>query len=413
MKKFSVLASAQAVSLFGSSVVGFALAWYLARETHSATILSTAMLANFLPQIVLGPFIGPYVDRWNRKKVMIFGDLATALLTLVLVVLYYTNTIQIWLIYVVMAGRSATGSFQGPAFSASVPMVVTEKQLVRANALNRTLTGSINIIGPASGASLMQALPIQWVLAVDIITAVPFVGCLLLLKIPQPARTTHPAKNVIGDMMQGFRYIASWKGLLFLILFASALNFFLAPLNSLLPLFVTNYLGGDVLSLGWLGTAFGAGVIAGGLVLGVWGRFKRRILTSFMGLVMWCTAIIAFGFTTERRFLAGLAAWLICGLGNSLFNTPLVAILQAAVPKDMQGRFFTTMGSMTAAMLLPSLTLAGPVADAIGVRPIYFISGAAMLTLVVVALFSRDLMHIEDHKTTNEPLMETQPIPGA
>ena len=104
MKKFFVLWSSQAASMFGSSVVGFALAWYLTKETGSATILATAMMVNFIPPFVLGPFIGPFIDRWNRKKIMIFGDLATMLLTLALVVLFYTNTIQIWHIYVVMAG---------------------------------------------------------------------------------------------------------------------------------------------------------------------------------------------------------------------------------------------------------------------------------------------------------------------
>src|SRR4030042_3672447 len=111
MKKFFVLWSSQAFSIFGSSVVGFALAWYLAKETGSATVLSMAMLANLLPQVVLGPFIGPFIDRWNRKKILIYSDLVTALLTLVLVVLFYTGAIQTWHIYVIMFCRSTGGSF--------------------------------------------------------------------------------------------------------------------------------------------------------------------------------------------------------------------------------------------------------------------------------------------------------------
>jgi DHA3 family macrolide efflux protein-like MFS transporter len=411
LKKFFVLWSSQAASIFGSTIVGFALAWYLAKETGSATILATAMMVNFIPPVVLGPFIGPFIDRWNRKKIMIFGDLVTMLLTLALVVLFYTNTIQIWHIYVVMFGRSVSGVFQGPALSASIPMIVPEKHLVRANGLNMTLNGIINIIGPPSGAFLMEALPIHWVLSVDIITAVIAVGCLLPLTIPQPPRTTLTIKfNVIGDMVQGFRYIASWRGLLFLIILGSMLNFFAGPVNALLPLFVTNHLGGDVLKLGWLQTAFGVGVIAGGLILSVWGGFKRRILTCFMGLIIWSIAIFTFGFTTESLFFMGLALVLFAGLGITMNNAPVGAILQATVARDIQGRVFTLVNSIATAMVPLGLAIAGPVADAIGVRTMWYISGAAIFVLVIAGFFSRDLMNIENQKTVEKPAEEAQPL---
>lgn len=397
--------------MFGSSIVGFALAWYLAKETGSATILATAMMVAFLPQIVLGPFIGPFIDRWNRKKIMIYGDLATMLLTLVLVVLFYTETIQIWHIYVVMTGRSISGVFQGPALQSSIPMIVPEKHLVRANGLNMTLNGTINIVGPPSGAFLMEALPMQWVLSVDIITAVIAVGCLLPLAIPQPPRTTLAVKfNVIGDMVQGFRYIASWKGLLFMIILCSMMNFFVAPVNALRPLFVTNYLGGDVLKLGWLGTAFGVGVIAGGLILGAWGGFKRRIFTCLIGLMIWGICITAFGFTTESLFFMGLALMLIAGFGLTMNNASVGAILQATVPRDMQGRVFTLVVSVAGAMMPLGLVIAGPLADAIGVRTIWYISGISILALAIAGFFSRDLMNIENQKGEEKPAEETPPL---
>src|SRR3972149_8068545 len=94
----------QAASLMGSAVVEFALAWYLTRETGSATILATAMLVALIPQIVLGPFIGPLIDRWNRKRIMIIADLAITTMTVGLVILFYIGAIQVWHIYVAMVG---------------------------------------------------------------------------------------------------------------------------------------------------------------------------------------------------------------------------------------------------------------------------------------------------------------------
>jgi DHA3 family macrolide efflux protein-like MFS transporter len=412
LKKFFVLWSSQAASLFGSAVVGFALAWYLAEDTGSAVILTTAMMVNALPFIVLGPFIGPFVDRWDRKKIMIFSDLITMALTLVLVVLFSTGAIQTWHIYAVIAGRSFSGCLQAPALSASIPLIVPEKQLVRANGLNSTLHGLISIAGPIAGAFLMASLSMPWVLSVDIATAVIAVGCLLPLAIPRPPLTTLTKKlNIIGDMVQGFRYIVSWRGLFFLLILASMINFFEAPVNALLPLFVTDYLGG-VAKLGYLQAAFGTGIIAGGLLLGVWSGFKRRILTGLTGLIIWSIAIIAFGFTTENLFFMGLAVVFMAGVSITVTNSPIGALIQATVARDIQGRVFTLMGSLSGAMVPLGLVVAGPVAEAIGIRSIYYIAGAAILVLALSGFLSRDVMNIENQKTAEKPAeLSTKSMP--
>jgi DHA3 family macrolide efflux protein-like MFS transporter len=408
LKKFFVLWSSQAFSIFGSSVVGFALAWYLAKETGSATVLSMAMLANLLPQVVLGPFIGPFIDRWNRKKIMIYSDLVTALLTLVLVVAFYTGAIQVWLIYVIMVGRSIGGSFQRPALSASMPMIVPDKHLVRANGLNMTLNGAINIVAPMAGALLMEALKMQWVLSVDIITAVIAVGCLLPLAIPQPPRTgTLDKPNYFADLRQGFRYIALWRGLLYLLILIAILMFFAAPVNALRPLFVTQYFGGDVLKLGWLGTVASVGTIGGGLLLSAWGGFKRRIITSLIGIMIQGLTVFVFGFTTESLFFLALAMVFISGLSGAILNANIGAIIQSVVAKDMQGRVVSLQYALGGSMTPLALVIAGPVADAIGLRTIWYVCGAVMFLLTGAAFFSRDIMNIENQKAVEKPAVDS------
>jgi MFS transporter, DHA3 family, macrolide efflux protein len=402
MKKFFVIWASQAASIFGSSIVGFALAWYLTKETGSATVLATAMLLNFLPQVVLGPFTGPFIDRWNRKLIIIFADLFTALLTLALVLLFLTDTIQVWHIYVAMIGRAIGGTFQWPAVSASIPMIVPEKHLARANGLNMTLQGIINIISPPAGAFLMEALPMQSVLSVDIITAAIAITCIIPLAIPQPPRTTLSAKpNMIGDMVQGFRYILSWRGLLMLFILFALMNFFAAPLVSLMPLFVTEHLGGEVLRYGWMGTAMGIGTVAGGLLIGAWGGFKRKIVTVFTGVILECNAIIIMGFTTESVYFIAVASMFIIGAGMAVSNSPIGAILQTVVARDVQGRVFSLLNSVSFAMMPLGLAVTGPVADAIGIRPMFFITGGAILLLVLFGFLSKDLMNMENQKATH------------
>jgi MFS transporter, DHA3 family, macrolide efflux protein len=407
MKKFFVLWTSQAASMFGSSIVDFALIWYLTRETGSATILATSTIARLVPNVILGPLIGPFIDRWNRKQIMIFSDLISTLLTVLVVVLFATHTLQIWHIYLVIIARSIADSFQNPAFTASIPMLVPKEQLTRVNGFNQMLRGLITIASPAAGAFLMEILPMEGVIAVDVVTTVIAIGCILPLTIPQPPHTTLAAKpNVIGDMMQGFRYIVSWRGLLFLFLWIGFLNFFGAPTHSLVPLFVKEYLHGDVLKLGWLQTAAGAGVIIGGLLMGTWGGFKKNIITCFSGVILQAIVRVAFGFVTEQFYLSGVAIWFITGIGGAVAWAPIHAIIQTTVPKDMQGRVYSVMYAMMGAAMVLSLAITGPVVDIIGVRMIYIIGGTGIFLLTAAGFFSRDLMNIESQKPADQPQAE-------
>ncbi len=404
MKKFFVIWISQAASLLGSSIVNFALAWYLTRETGSATVLATAVSISLLPQIFLGPFIGPYIDRWNRKKIIIISDSLIAVITAGLVVLFFADVIQIWHIYVAMILRATGNAFHFPAMAASIPLIVPEKHLARVAGLNQMLQGVVNIIGPPVGAMMMETLPVYGVLAVDIVTAAIAVLCILFITIPQPVRTTLASStSAITDMVQGFRYLWSWRGFSLLLGLFTLLHIFTTPAFVLLPVFVTEYLESDVLKLGWLNSAFGFGAIAGGLIIGVWGGFKRRIITSLMGLFISGMSIIWLGFTTVDLFFLGITAAFLVGLGFTFCDAPLIAIFQSAIDKDMQGRVFSLIASITAITAPLGLAVAGPVADVIGTRFLLYIAGAAVIATGAACIFFPSIMNLEKYKT-DEPL---------
>jgi DHA3 family macrolide efflux protein-like MFS transporter len=406
MKKFFVLWSSQAASLFGSAIVDFALAWYLTRETGKATVLATALMVALVPPIILGPFVGPFIDRWDRKKIMIFADLFTALLTAVLVVLFLTDTVQVWHIYAIMAGRSLGGTFQGPALWASIPMIVPEKQLVRANGFYQILQNAIKIVAPVAGAFLMETLSMQWVLSVDIITAIIAITCLLPLAIPQPLRTTLVVKpSYFGEMRQGFHYIWSRPGLVMLIGMIALLVFFTASPANLMPVLVNTHLEGDVIKLGWLGSASGIGGILGGLLLGTWGGFKKRMQTAFLGFLVMIPCSVVLGLTSVNLFYSTtVPAMLFMGVGIALVNAPLTAIMNSVIAKDMQGRVFSLYGSIVTATMPLGLIIGGPVADALGIRSLYFIASGAWLIILSIAMFSKPLMDLENQKAEDAPV---------
>jgi DHA3 family macrolide efflux protein-like MFS transporter len=273
---------------------------------------------------------------------------------------------------------------------AAVANIVPEKHLTRAAGLSQTLNGIINIAAPPAGALLMEALPMQSVLSVDIITAALAIGCLIFIKIPHPERTTLSIKlNILGDIGQTLRYMWSTFGIRIMVLMVSVYCFFATPAYNLFPMLVNKHLGGDVLKLGWLNMVFGVGMIAGGLALGTWGGFKKRILTSATGSAAQGLLMIVLGFVTVKLFPMAMVCNFLLGAGVSFASAPLSAILNSVVARDMQGRVFSTMGAVSSAMVPLGLAVSGPLADATDVRVVYFIAGAVLLVTMPLGLLSR------------------------
>src|SRR5687768_4328387 len=241
--RFFTVWTGQAFSLFGSALVQFALIWWLTQKSGSATILAIATLVGMLPQILLGPFAGALVDRWNRRIIMMIADATIAAFTLLLAYLFATDTVQIWHIYVIMAVRALGGAFHYPAMSASTPLMVPENQLTHVNGLNQMLQGINGLIAPPIGALLISLLPTQGILLIDVGTAMLAILSLFFISIPQPKQQENLGQTERPSLMQDIRealaYVRSWPGLVAIIFMALFLNFLLVPTGSLLPLLIT------------------------------------------------------------------------------------------------------------------------------------------------------------------------------
>ena len=276
-------------------------------------------------------------------------------------------------------------------------MIVPEKDLTRAAGLNQMLQGIISIAGPPAGAFLFGILPIQGVLTVDIITALIAIFCLIPMSIPNPQPAAgKPKTSIFAEMLDSFRYIWKWKGLTALIGLSAIISLCIAPAITLLPIMVNQSLAGDVLKLGWLEAAFGVGIIAGGLLLGVWPGFKKRIITSLTGVILCGLAAFMMGFISRGWFQVGLVSSFAVGFGMSFANGPIMAVLQATVEKNIQGRIFSLMGSISSAIVPLGLVIAGPTSDAIGIGPVFYICGIVIALTGVVFFFSPSLMNIEN-----------------
>ncbi|HEX3051080.1 MAG TPA: MFS transporter, partial [Aggregatilineaceae bacterium] len=368
--------------------------------TGSATVLATATLVALLPQIFFSPFAGALVDRWNRRRVMIVADLTSALATVWMVYLFAVGAAEVWHVYMIMLIRSMAGAFQFPAMQASTSLMVPEQHLARVAGFNQMLQGAISIIAPPMGALLLEALPMQSVLAVDIVTASIAVIPLLFIALPQPIRSTEahagePKPSVLTDLVEGLRYVRGWPGLLIILFMATMINFLFTPAFSLLPLLVREHFDGGALELGWLEAAWGIGIVVGGLTLGIWGGFKNQTLTSMVGLIGMGVGSVIIGAAPGTALAMGIVGMLIGGFMNPITNGPLFALLQSTVDPTMQGRVFTLVGAAATAMSPLSLIVAGPVADALGLRLWYVVAGVFCATMGISGMFIPALMHIE------------------
>ncbi len=405
--RFFSIWTGQALSLVGSSVAQFALVWWVTTLTGSATVLATATLVAVLPGVFIGPIAGAYVDRWNRRMVMMVADGVVAAAALALAYLFWSGSMQVWHLYVVMAVRAIGGSFHWPAMQASTTLMVPQEHLSRIAGLNQTLNGVMSIAGPPLGALLMAVMPLYGIMLIDVGTAATAILPLLFVQIPQPQRSagveaaTAEGKklSIWSDVAEGLRYVWSWPGLFMILIAAMIINFVMAPASSLMPLLVTKHFGGDALQLGTLEAAWGIGVIAGGLFLSAWGGFRRRIYTTLVGVTLMGAGIIVTGLAPSTMFWLAIAGNAIAGFMNPITNGPLFAVLQATVAPDYQGRVFTVVNSLASAMMPLSLAVAGPLADWLGIRAWYVIGGLSCVAMGVVARFIPAIVNLEqNHK---------------
>jgi DHA3 family macrolide efflux protein-like MFS transporter len=401
--------------MLGSQVVSFAIVWYLTEQTGSATVLAIASMFSILPSVILSPFAGTMVDRGNRKRIMIISDIVVGLARLLGFFLFLTGAIQVWHIYLMIFIGSAAGSFQHPAMASSTSLMVPKKHLSRVAGMNQTLNGALSIAAPPLGALLMSLISIANIYLLDFITMLIAVLPLMLIPIPQPEARKDSNGDLIKqsffeDIQEGFQYILNWKGLTLLLLSAMLINFLISPAMSLLPLLVSKHFGGNEVQLAVMNSMLGIGMLIGGLLLSVWGGFKQRILTSFMGLVIAGISLAVVGFVPPTGFIVALIAFLISAVMMPLINGPIHAVVQSAVLPEMQGRVISMISTAAGFAMPIGLAIAGPVSDAVGIQSWFIIGGVMMSLTGVLGFISPEMRHIEDRRQAENPIQDNTQI---
>ena len=365
MVAFTTVWLGQAISLLGTSMSGFGLTIWAYEVTGQATALALVGFFFIAPMVAFSPIAGAIVDRSNRKLMMMISDLAAGVTTIAVLALYGTGQLQIWHLYITSFITGTFQTFQWPAYSAAITLMLPKEQYGRANGMIELAGASSNIFAPLLAGALLGVIGLTGILAIDIVTFVVAVGALLLVHVPQPART-EVGKQAQGSIWKesayGFRHIFARPSLLGLQIVFMLGNFFSTLGYTVMAPMILARTGNDAVVFGATQTAGAIGGVVGGLAMSAWGGTKRRVHGVLSG---WGVSSLLG--QTLMGLGRALPVWATAGFFGAFFS-PIIngsnqAIWMAKVEPDVQGRVFATR-RLIAWLVSPIATLAaGPLAD--------------------------------------------------
>lgn len=387
-RTFAFIFSGQIFSILTSSMVQFSIIWHLTETTGSASVLMIAGLVGFLPQAILGPFIGVWLDRWNRKLTMIISDSMIAVTSLILGAYYLWGDPSLWVVYVVLFIRSVASSFHAPSFQAAVPLIAPEDQLTRVAGWQQMVFSASSILGPALGIAVYSATSLGAVLLLDVAGALIANVMLLMVKIHQPKPEVVQAPSFRQEFILGWRTFVSSKPIVFITIAMAGFSVVFMPLAMLFPLMTLEHFGRGGYSASVIEAVFGIGMIAGGVLLSVLSSKWRDSTYMSASLVIIGLTCLLSGVVGSGAFVAFAVLSFFMGAAAPLFNGPYMAMIQKAYEPETLGRVISLVSSIGMLSSPIGLALAGPVADRYGVQVWFFWSGI-VVALIGIVVFLR------------------------
>ncbi len=366
LKKFSCIWASQFLSVSGSALTRFGVIIWAYQQTGSATALSLLSFFATLPYVLASPLAGALVDRWDRRRVLIFSDLAGGAVTLGLLCLFLGGRLQIWHLYLSEALLSLFGAFQDPAFESSVTLLVPADQLTRANGMLSVATNGSRIFAPVLGGLLVNCIGLGGIMSIDLATCLAATLVLVFLTIPRPAvaQTDAPdSRQLWRTMAFGFHYIRQHTGLQGILAIFCGINL-LAALTyfGVMPAMILSRSGGNELALSTVQAVLGAGGVVGGILISLQGGPKNRV-NGFLFANGISFLLGDFLFAVGRS----LPVWVFAALISSLFIPYIVscyqALWQSTVPAEVQGRVFAAKNMVQVGSMPLAYLVAGPLAD--------------------------------------------------
>ncbi|MGI6280303.1 MAG: MFS transporter, partial [Acutalibacteraceae bacterium] len=385
---FFTIAAGQTVSLIGSAAVQFSLIWWLASETGSPAVMSFAGLVAFLPQLILGPFVGVWVDRISRKTVIIAADLFIGLVALIFALFFLFGSPPFWSVCVCLGIRAIGSVFHSPAIQAAVPMLVPQNELVRANSWSQFLASGAFLLGPVLGSVMYSYLSLWVILLSDLVGAVVASLTVAVVKIPDPKQHTQQLPHFLREMKEGAQTIRQDKKLFIITAATLFCMIFYTPLSTYYPLMISDYYKAGAWHAGLINFLYAGGMMLCSLLLGRFGTMKNKFLAIYFGLLGMGLSSLFCGLLPSSMSWFWVFAVLcaLLGASSNLYNIPYIAYMQETIPPERMGRVFSLIGSLSSATMPLGLLIAAPVTEKRGVLLWFLVAGIAIIFFTLISV---------------------------
>ncbi|WP_075981605.1 MFS transporter [Bacillus massilinigeriensis] len=380
--------SSQTISLFGSSLVQYAIMWYITLHTKSGVMMTVFIICGFIPAFILSPIAGVWADRYNRKILIILSDAMIALATLILAIVFLMGYDATWLLFFMAAIRAVGTGIQTPAVGAILPQIVPKDKLTGVNGTNGTIQAVIMFISPMVSAALLTLVSIEMIFFIDVITAAMAILTLFIFfHIPVHKKASiKQDTSYFSDLKEGIIYIHNHDFLKKFFLFFAIFFVLLAPASFLTPLQVTRSFGDDVWRLSAIEIVFSVGMMIGGGVIASWKGFQNKVHTMMLSTLIMGACTFALGIVPI--FWIYLVFMGIFGVAMPIFNTPATVLLQEKVEESYLGRIFGVFGMISTSMMPIGMLIFGPIADIIRIE--WLLIGTGVLVFILAFFLGKN-----------------------
>lgn len=375
----SVFLAGQAITLFGSMLVHYAVQWHITLQSKSGVAMMFLSLSLTVPMFLVSPFAGVWADRYNKKNIINLVDGIIAAVTLLMACLFSSGLTHAALLFLCLAVRGFGQGIQTPTVNSLLPKLVPSEQLTRINGINSALQSIVMFTAPVAGGAMLALVPLQVILLLDVVTAAIGISLLcFFVKTPAP-KPVLAGKTAFEDMKEGLVYIKSHAVVKRFLIAGLFFNLLITPAAILTPLQVVRDFGEEPWRLVAIELTYFIGMSLGGLLMGIWGGFKNKSHT--MALSMALAGASAAGLGLLDNFPAYLACMLFCGFVMSVFNAPMMAVLQSKVEGEYMGRVFAVLTMFSSIAMPAGMFVWGPLSDALAIDLLLIISGGGIFAL--------------------------------
>lgn len=384
---FLTIVAGQTVSLIGSAAVQFSMIWWLSTKTNSPLMLALAGLAAFVPQLILGPFAGVWIDRMKRKRVVIAADLFMGTVAALFSLCFLFTSPPAWSVCLVLGIRAVGTVFHTPAMQALVPLLVPREELVRANGWSQFFQSGAFMLGPVLGGIMFSALPMWLILLTDFAGALVASACLAWVRIaePTPAHTQLP--HFGKEWKEGIVPLLQDQPLFIITIAATLCMIFFLPISSYYPLMSSGYFAVSSLYGSLVEVLYATGMMLAALIIGWVGTIRHKFLWIHLGLLGTGLFSLLCGLLPPDFWAFWLFAVFCSMLGGftNLYNILYLSYLQQTIAAEKQGRVFSIIGTLSAIAMPIGLVLSAPIAEQQGVSSWFVIAGVATLCFILLS----------------------------